>query len=88
LVVRAAARLEGVQKGRSLDGKSGRRTSVFKWVEGDKVTPVVPTDHPEDVVGEVVMITANGSVMVQFPLAGAEMYPPDELAPAPVEKGE
>ncbi|MDI3406275.1 hypothetical protein [Streptomyces cavernicola] len=46
------------------------------------VTPLVPTDHPEDVVGEVVMITANGGVMVKFPLAGAEVYSPEELTRA------
>jgi hypothetical protein len=45
----------------------------------------VPTDHPEDPVGEVVMITANGGVMVKFPLAGAEVYSPDELTRAPSE---
>ncbi|MEU6657848.1 hypothetical protein [Streptomyces sp. NPDC046821] len=58
---------------------------MTQWVEGDKVIPVVPTDHPEDPVGEVVMITANGGVMVNFPLAGAEVYSPDELARAPSE---
>jgi hypothetical protein len=58
---------------------------VGQWAEGDKVTPAVPTDHPEDPVGEVVMITANGGVMVKFPLAGAEVYSPEELTRAPSE---
>lgn len=58
---------------------------MTQWAEGDRVTPVVPTDHPEDPVGEVVMITANGGVMVKFPLAGAEVYSPDELTRAPSE---
>lgn len=31
------------------------------------------------------MITANGGVMVDFPLAGAEVYSRDELTRAPSE---
>lgn len=58
---------------------------MTRWTEGDLVAPVVPTDHPEDPVGEVVMITANGGVLVTFPLAGAEVYSPDELTRAPSE---
>ncbi|MFK0174205.1 hypothetical protein ACIQU5_36140 [Streptomyces sp. NPDC090306] len=64
---------------------SAGEETMAQWAEGDKVTPVVPTDHPEDLVGEVVMITANGGVMVKFPLAGAEVYPSDELTRAPSE---
>jgi hypothetical protein len=76
-----------MQKG-IISGKETRKAiKVHRWIEGDRVTPVVPTDHPEDAVGEVVMTTANGGAMVRFPVAGVEVYPPDELAPAPVEKG-
>ncbi|UUU25127.1 hypothetical protein [Streptomyces sp. DSM 40750] len=55
---------------------------MARWHEGDIVTPNVPTDHPEDPVGEVVMANPDGGVLVVFPLAGHEIYHPDELAPA------
>ncbi|MEU6622023.1 hypothetical protein ABZ926_14815 [Streptomyces litmocidini] len=56
---------------------------MTEWSVGDRVTPTVNTDHPEDPVGEVVMVTANGGVLVKFPGAGAEVYRPDELTAAP-----
>ncbi|EKX67562.1 hypothetical protein Sipo8835_00300 [Streptomyces ipomoeae] len=55
---------------------------MTRWHEGDVVTPKVPTDHPEDPVGEVVMAASDGGVLVVFPLAGHEIYHPDDLAPA------
>lgn len=53
------------------------------WSTGDRVTVTVETDHPEDLVGEVVMTTADGGVVVNFPHTGAEVHRPEDLAPAP-----
>lgn len=53
------------------------------WSIGDRVTVTIDTDHPEDPLGEVVMKTADGAVVVNFPHAGAEVHRPQDLAPAP-----
>ena len=53
------------------------------WSVGDRVTVTVPTDHPEDPVGEVVMLTTFGEVVVKFPKAGTEIHPPNHLTRAP-----
>ncbi|MEV5982816.1 hypothetical protein [Streptomyces sp. NPDC052114] len=58
------------------------------WVVGDRVAAAVETDHPEDPIGEVVMITADGGIVVNFPQAGAEIYGPDELVAAPANGDE
>ncbi|MYQ48769.1 hypothetical protein GTW40_27685 [Streptomyces sp. SID4985] len=60
---------------------------MSQWSVGDRVTPVGDSDHPEDPIGKVVMITAYGEVIVNFPQAGPEVYAPDELVPAPPEDG-
>ncbi|MFD8914752.1 hypothetical protein [Streptomyces sp. NPDC059575] len=60
---------------------------MSRWFVGDRVTPVGDSDHPEDPIGKVVMITAYGEVIVHFPQAGSEVYAPDELVPAPPEEG-
>lgn len=57
------------------------------WSAGDRVVPVVETDHPEDPAGEVAMITASGGVLVRFPQAGAEIYAPEELRAADAGEG-
>jgi hypothetical protein len=47
---------------------------------GTSVRVLVPSDHPEDPVGTVVMFLnddaagGKGGVVVQFPLAGAEVH--------------
>lgn len=55
---------------------------------GDRVTPVGDYDHFEDPVGKVVMVTAYGEVIVNFPQAGSEVYASDELLPEGPRAGE
>ncbi|MBT2487184.1 hypothetical protein J7E96_01235 [Streptomyces sp. ISL-96] len=55
------------------------------WSVGDRVMPVDEPDHPEGPVGEVVMPTALGEVIVSFPLMGSKVYAPHKLMAAPSE---
>ncbi|MGH4031262.1 hypothetical protein ACQB60_20270 [Actinomycetota bacterium Odt1-20B] len=52
------------------------------WREGDRVVSTVPTDSPNDLVGQVAMVTAHDDVLVDFE-DGSGGYAPGELAPAP-----
>ncbi|AZM57243.1 hypothetical protein DMA15_35690 [Streptomyces sp. WAC 01529] len=50
------------------------------------MTPREATDHPEDLVGTVIVRVATGELLVDFPQAGGEMYLDEELElmePAP-----
>lgn len=46
---------------------------------GDRVRIAGETDHPEEPVGTVEYFLADGGIVVVFPLAGAEVWPPSEL---------
>ncbi|MCX3063770.1 hypothetical protein [Streptomyces beihaiensis] len=46
---------------------------------GDRVRPKEATDHPEDPVGTVMVRISTGELLVDFPLAGGEMYLDEEL---------
>ncbi|MGP4089951.1 hypothetical protein [Streptomyces sp. KR55] len=50
-----------------------------RFVPGDRVRPRGETDHPEDPVGTVLTRVATGELLVDFPLAGGEMYLDEEL---------
>jgi hypothetical protein len=57
---------------------------------GAKVRVAVPTDHPEDPIGAVVMFlndnpSGAGGVLVQFPRAGAEVHRAEDLEVVPTE---
>ncbi|MBW5424105.1 hypothetical protein GKQ77_21475, partial [Streptomyces sp. BG9H] len=50
------------------------------------MTPREATDHPEDLIGTVIVRVATGELLVDFPQAGGEMYLDEELEmikPAP-----
>ncbi|MFJ9412569.1 hypothetical protein ACIRPT_00225 [Streptomyces sp. NPDC101227] len=68
-------------EGRLTDAPPARR-----FVPGDRVTPREATDHPEDPVGTVMTRVSTDELLVDFPLAGGEMYLDEELdlvEPAP-----
>lgn len=47
---------------------------------GDRVRATGEHDHPEDPVGTVASFL-DGGILLVFPLAGAEIWAPDELRP-------
>ncbi|MEU8473404.1 hypothetical protein AB0F30_37040 [Streptomyces sp. NPDC029006] len=53
-----------------------------RWREGDIVTPLDDPEQTDDPVGIVVMVTADGEVLVNFPLGGGSSYRPQELTAA------
>jgi len=53
-----------------------------RWHVGDVVTPLDDPDQVDDPVGVVVMLTAVGDVLVNFPLGGSGAYGAEELTAA------
>ncbi|MEU6366426.1 hypothetical protein ABZ876_11880 [Streptomyces sp. NPDC046931] len=55
---------------------------MSRWREGDIVTPLDDPEQEDDPVGVVVMVTADGDVLVDFPLGGGGSYRSEELRAA------